>query len=196
MANIYLMADESINLLVNSVIKNWHPDLFKVNLKVGALFALAGRETQPAIKENGHEVEGIIKIVPLKDRVSKGYDVEMILDGDEWKDNQHNHKIAVIDHLLSRLEVKKPKKKKDKKKLAVHGTDDEVKQHEPDEFITDDIGRPVLKIRRGDWNAGFGFREVVERHGLFSPESRNLDKASIIVAAALRIYKEETAKID
>lgn len=192
MAGIYIKADEMVHSLANLAVKNWYPDLQKVKLQIGILFVLSARESQPALKENGHPVEGTIKIVPLKDRVTKGFDVEILIDGDEWKTHHDEHKIALLDHLLCRLEVKKPKKKKKKKNQATtHGTDEEREEHEEAEFITDDIGRPALKLKKGDWNAGFGFSEVVERHGNYSLEARNIDKARYTVDSALKIYKED-----
>lgn len=190
MASIYMKADEKINTLVTYAIDNWHPDLSKSKVKVGVLFVLSARESQPPLKENGHQVEGTIKIVPLKDRVTKDFDVEMLLDGDEWGHGKNEHHLALIDHLLSRLEVRKPKQKKKKKSKgsdgAVHGSDEDRKEHEDPEFMTDDIGRPILKLRKGDWNAGIGFRDVVERHGGFSIEQRNLEKAQAVVDAVCR----------
>lgn len=189
MASIYMKADANIHSLVDHAISSWHPDLAKTKVKVGVLFVLAARESQPPLKENGHHVEGTVKIVPLKDRVTKDFDVEMLLDGDEWTAGKSEHHLALVDHLLSRLEVRRPKKKKKKSKGsegAVHGSDEERKDHEEQEFLTDDIGRPIIKLRKGDWNAGIGFRDVVDRHGGFSVEKRNLDKAQIIIDGVCR----------
>jgi hypothetical protein len=186
LANIYVKTDESIMTLVNHVMQQWHSDLAKARVRVGVLFALSARESQPALKENGHAVDGTIKIVPLKDRVTKDFDVEMLLDGDEWGANKQEHRLAIIDHLLMRLEVRKPKLKK-KKKRVVHGDNTEREDHEEPEFLSDDIGRPILKLRKGDWNAGIGFRDVVVRHGAYSIEARNLERARVIVEEAIKM---------
>jgi hypothetical protein len=186
MASIYFKADSSVVAVVNEAIKKWHPELSKAQIQIGILFAVSGKDDQPAIKEAGHPVDGIIKIVTLKDRVTKGFDAEMILDGDSWKQMGDDDRLAFIDHLLSRLELKKPKKKKDKKNDAVHGDDEEQEEFEESEFLQDDIGRPVLKTRKWDWNAGFGFREVVERHGAHAPECHHLNHAKSIVDSAMK----------
>jgi hypothetical protein len=194
MASIYIKAE--VSEFVDHAIKHWHPDLNRVKVKIGTLFVMSTRETQPALKEGGHPVEGTIKIVPLKDRVTKDFDVEMLLDCDEWQRGKTEHRLALVDHLLSRLEVKKPKPKKKKKSRgsegAVHGTDEERANHEEPEFMTDDSGRPMLKLRKGDWNTGIGFRDVVERHGRFSVEHRNLDRAQAMVAAVLKNMVQES----
>ena len=140
--SIYFKADQATVNLVGDAVRTWHPELRKAQIIVGVLFAVSNKEGQAAIKEAGHEVDGIIKIVPLKDRVSKGFDVEMILDGDSWKQKGEKYNIAFVDHLLSRLELKKPKSKKSKNEKA----SDESEAQEEAEYMQDDIGRPVLKI--------------------------------------------------
>ncbi len=197
MSSLYMRADERIAELVATAMTSWHPTLTKAGVKIGILFVLSARESQPALKENGHPVEGTIKIVSLKDRVSKGFDVEMLLDGDEWSHNQEPHKLALVDHLLSRLEIRKPKAKKKKKAKgsegAVHGEDGEREEHEEQEFMMDDIGRPIIKIRKADWRAGNGFREVVERHGPYSVEYRTTQQAWMIVETATVTNSEQSA---
>lgn len=180
-----MTANADIHALVAKTMKDWHPDLIKAQVKIGVIMALAARETQPALKENGHQVEGTIKIVSPKDRISKNYDAEMLLDGDEWTSDRPEHKVAKIDRLLCRLEMKKPKPKKKKHKAAVHGSEEETAQHEEPEFETDDGGRPKLKIRKGDWNSGYGFRDVVLRHGNFAPEIKLLNEAKAIVESVM-----------
>jgi hypothetical protein len=190
MASIFTPAHESVHNLVNHAIRQWYPELLKAKVEIGVLFAISARETQPALKENGHPVPGTIKIVSPKDRISKKYDVELILDGDEWGSDSAQHQLAKIDSFLARLEIKKPKPKKPKKsKATVHGNDEENQQHQPDEFMVDDAGRPKLRLRKGDWNAGYGSREVVERHGQFAPEVLSLDKAQAVVQAALQFHR-------
>ncbi len=48
----------------------------------------------------------------------------------------------------------------------------------------DDLGRPKLKTRLGDWNAGDGFKEVVARHGDYAAEFENLSRAMTAANAA------------
>jgi hypothetical protein len=191
MPTIYVKADQTIHDLANEVIKQWYQDLHKVKLQLGILFAISGRESQPAVTENGYQVDGITKIVPLRDRITKGFDVELIIDFDFWKNGKREHHVALLDDLLVRLEVKRPKPKKKKKvrgsAAAVHGTDEERDEHTEAEFITDDIGRPVLKKRKGDYSAGIGYQSVIERHGGYAPEHGNLERAMAVRDAAMRV---------
>ena len=46
------------------------------------------------------------------------------------------------------------------------------------------MGRPKLKIKLGDWNAGDGFKVVVERHGDYANEVVQLKKVNALVAEA------------
>ncbi len=183
MPSIYFPADNNIVTLVQYIQRERHPEQIKARVEIGVLMALSGRETQPALKEHGQAVEGTIKIIAPKDRVSKKFDVEMILDGDEWKTNNHHHQIGLIDHLLARLELRKPKIKK-KKKQHHQGTDEEQAQVAEEEFVTDDGGRPMLRMRKSDIYVGVGFRDVIERNGRFAPEFRAIEKASIVAEAA------------
>lgn len=188
MASVYFKADDSVKTIIGDVIRQWHPDLMKSQITIGILFAVSAKDDQPAIKEAGYAVDGTIKIVPLKDRVTKCFDVEIILDGDAWKTKSEKHRIAFIDHLLSRLELKKPTKQKNKKSDAVHGEDEDREEHDSEdnqEYLTDDIGRPVFKMRKCDWNAGLGFRDVVERHKLFAPECDSVNNAKLIIDSVI-----------
>lgn len=184
MGSIYFQADKGVYDLAYRTIEKWHGELRKADIRIGILFALSTKEDQPAIRQSGYPVDGMIKIVPLKDRITKNFDVEIILDGQEWRNRTEAYSTALIDHLLCRIELKKPKPKKPKKNNSAHGSETEKESLEQSEFITDDIGRPVLKIRPWDWNAGFGFREVVERHGDNAPECKKVKEAQVIIDAS------------
>lgn len=189
MANVYVKADDSIITMVHRCIDNWYPDFVKVKLLVGILFVIGDNEKSPPLKENGQPTDGLIKIVSMKDRVSKGFDVEMILDTDEWNRGRDKHKVALLDHLLSRVEVKRPKKKK--KNTTVHGSDEEKEQHD-EEFLFDASGRPALKIRKSDLNSVIGFKEVIERHGPFAPEHVRMMIANDVTSTAMAEFRAAT----
>jgi hypothetical protein len=48
----------------------------------------------------------------------------------------------------------------------------------------DDIGRPKLRLKKGDWNAGDGFRDVVARHGDHAAEFENIRRAYAVACEA------------
>ena len=89
---------------------------------------------------------------------------------------------------MCRIELKKPKSSKPKKSNTDNGSDEEREEHDKEEsaeYLTDDLGRPVYKLRKYDWNAGVGFRNVVERHKNFAPEYDLISNAKIIVDSVI-----------
>lgn len=193
--SIFFPADDSVMALVQKVMKDNHEDLVKARVDIGVTFALSSKEEQPALKEHGAQSFGYMKIVPPKDRVRKNIDVELWLDGDEWGTDSDLTRYAKIDHLLQRIEVKKPKVKKNKKgKPAAHGSDEENQQHEESEFLTDAGGKAILKPRKPDLFVPGGYREVIERNGKHAPECMILDHARRLMDMAVKVFEEEEAQ--
>lgn len=123
-----------------------HYDL--VNVKIDFLFAYpehdeaTGKAKGDAIKVGGYPALGVTRKVSLKDRAKGLGDAEICLDGDWWKDAHTIEKEALLDHELTHIAVT-PRK--------------------------DDLGRPVLKLRKHDIHVGW-FSEVAARHGNHSQE--------------------------
>lgn len=155
MPTTYSQADDATMSLVTKTIADFHPELMKHDVIVGVL--IAANPDGPAVKHAGYAAAAKIKIVPLKDRLTKGYDAEMLIDNDHWKDCRKEHKIALLDHELSHIEV-----------ARTRGGGVKL----------DDLGRPKLKLLPGDIVQSDGFRDVVKRHGEYAPEVITLKKAS------------------
>lgn len=193
--SIFFPADDGVMALVKKVMKDNHEELVRANVDVGLTFALSSKEEQPALKEHGQPTFGYTKIVAPKDRVRKSIDVELWLDGDEWGTDNAETRYAKLDHLLQRIEVKKPKPKKPKKgKKAVHGSDEENKEHEEAEFLVDAGGKAVLKMRKPDLFVPGGYREVIERNGKYAPEISILDRARYLADNAVKVFTDEEAE--
>jgi hypothetical protein len=173
MGNIYFKASEEHHKIAYNVMSKYHSDLSKARVQIGLLLTLSNKEDQPAIKDGAF---GLIKIVPVKDRVTKQFDVELIVDGDIWN-KKPELRDPLIDHLLNKLEVKKPKPKK---------TDKAKSDDEEMDVLVDDIGRPVIKMRKCDLNAVAGFSEVASRHGDISIEVLQLKEMSSKIEAAIK----------
>lgn len=158
-------ADWPVTLLAN-VMKQYHPRLSDLEVRVGILMAY--NADGPPVKHGGYPALAKIKPVPLKDRVTKGFDAELLIDEQAWKELSKETQAALLDHELSHLSLV-------------------VKEDENGREIVqiDDIGRPKLKTVPGDWNTGDGFREVVARHGEASIEFENARKAHAYATAAL-----------
>src|SRR5579862_8211422 len=141
--------------------RRWHPALAEAGVQVGVL--LASNPDGDAIVHNGYAALACIKVVALKDRVTKEYDAELLIDEHEWDGLGEPGRIATLDHELSHLRlVPLP-----------------PKQVEPGgpAWKLDDLGRPRLKTVPGDWQGGDGFSAVVERHGSHAVEYHNLAMA-------------------
>lgn len=146
-----LASDENKELLAEAM-RRWHAELNEQGVRVE--FILASREDLgPAVRHGGYPALATIRVVPLKDRLTKGYDAELVVDDLEFNRLSTAGKMALLDHELTHLELKRSK-------TGV--------------LLVDDLGRPKLRARKGDWNAGDGFAAVVQRHGEQAIEFSNL----------------------
>lgn len=171
----YQLPDPDIRILVNETLAANHPDLQECGLIVGVL--MATNPDGPAIKNGGHPALACVKVVSLKDRVTKGYDVEILIDQHGWDELNAAQKIAVVDHELTHVN-------------RVPNTPKAMKSGEA-AWKIDDIGRPKVKLRKGDWMPGDGFSEVVSRHGENAVEFLNISRAMLYANAAKNKNKEE-----
>ena len=170
----YQLADIDTLDLVRRVMQRSHGPLFEAAVQVGVL--MASNPDGPAVKHGGYAAFATIKIVGLKDRVTKQYDAEMLIDESEWNQFREGHRTALIDHELSHLTLVKLSPKE----LRAARSEDSNAPW----WKLDDLGRPKLKTVPGDWNAGDGFKEVVQRHGDFAIEYLNLQSAKAKADAA------------
>lgn len=145
----YERAGTDIDELIRETIEEHYAEtLGKAEVTVAAVLKFApldketGKPKGPALKLHGWPCAATIKITPILQRVLDVPDAIMTIDGDRWPKWADERKAAIIDHELCHL----------------------VAEIENDIVITDDIGRPKLRMREHDWQTG-GFREIVERHG-------------------------------
>lgn len=185
MGTVYWKADDSIVRSVYDVMKRYHGDLHDHGVKIGVIMAMSGSEEGSALKLHGYPVAAMVKVVSLKDRIVKDYDVEMLVDAMLWKESNEKRREALIDHELSHLAIKRKKPQKPKK--------GEV-QKESDalgEVVYDDIGRPVVKTIKADYNIGDGFLNVIRRHQDASFETQNINAAMNIIESVLEAGDEQ-----
>jgi hypothetical protein len=165
--------------------EKYHHDLHSNKVKIGTIMAMSSSEESTALKLHGYPVAAMVKIVPLKDRITKEYDVEMLIDASLWKESTEKRKTALIDHELSHLAIKrkkpdKPKKGEPVKEVCALG-----------EVVYDDIGRPVVKTIKADYNVGDGFLHVIQRHQDESFETININNAMNIIEQALEVIPDD-----
>ena len=187
MGTVYWKADASIVAFIDNVMENYHQDLHINKVKIGTIMAMSSSEETTALKLHGYPVAAMVKIVPLKDRITKEYDVEMLVDAALWKESSIKRKTALIDHELSHLAVKRKKPEKPKKGEPVKESGN------LGEVVYDDIGRPVVKTVKADYNVGDGFLHVIQRHQEESFETININNAMNIIEQAL---ETETIEIE
>lgn len=200
-------ADDSVYADVERVIKAWHKDLADNKVKVGIIFAYDPKG--PAVMHAGYPAYATVRILSLRDRVSKDYDVEVLIDAELWKSSEQAHKDAILDHEFSHVEVKRHKPKKKAKRRPEEDDFDTLGEDPPDvvetqedeedergEVMLDDNGRPMLKTRKGDWNGGDGFKAVAARHGDFAIEVLNSDRVRAMIDSVVTPTTYRTVAAD
>lgn len=160
MATTYAIAEPSAVALLNHAL-SWHVSLRECNAKFGLL--TAHNPDGPAVKHGGYPAAACVRVVPLKDRLTKGYDAEILLDGDYIDGISEARLLAILDHELSHF-ARVPNKPKAIKRGELP-------------WKMDDLGRPKLRLVKADRNVGDMFLNVIERHGDDAQEFANLRDA-------------------
>jgi hypothetical protein len=152
---------------VRLMIDQHHPRLAEAGVKVGIMVAY--NPDGDALTHGGYPAAASMKVVKLKDRITKGYDAELSVDERVWRDLTDAQRLALLDHELCHIDTVDVPEKQLK----------ELRGENPSAVAwkTDDIGRPKLRSVPGNWNAGDGFTQVVARHGMNAIEYRNIDHA-------------------
>lgn len=166
MPTTYSLADPDVLNDLARVVERWHQPLADAEVKWGVL--MAANDSGPAVKHGGYPAAASVRIVPLKDRLTKGYDAEIVIDLVWWERARQKHRTALLDHEVSHVT------------LATVAKDSEGNTH----VGRDDLGRPKLKLAKGDWSAGDGFEAVCRRHGEWAVEFENLHKCFAVAKAA------------
>jgi len=151
----YELASREVKDLAQSILRKHetHKPLLNAGVTIDLVMAHAdldddtGEPTNDAITHNGHKALGLTRKIALKDRVLGRADAEIVLDGDWWEDANEKEREGLLDHELHHIQLKL--------------RDGEVHR--------DDIGRPLLKLRRHDVEISW-FHIVAQRNGQFSQE--------------------------
>lgn len=171
MSVTYTKADADVMAVVQAMRDRYHEFLRQADVRIGVL--MAANENGDAVTHGGYPALAKIKIVPLRDRITKGFDAEIHIDQSRWDSFSDERKAAVIDHELSHITTKLNADPESELSWAV-----------------DDIGRPKLSSVKGDWNVGDGFAAVVARHGSEAVEFENIRIAKESADMAMDAGKE------
>lgn len=161
MPTTYQIADADVMSVLENTIAEFRRELDGV--KIGVLMAV--NDTGDAVKHGGYPALATVKIVPQKDRITKNYDAEIVIDEKAWDSMNKKCRVALLHHELMHLELN----------IDGEGT-----------IKLDDNGRPKLKMRRGDFNAGDGFRDVCAIHGEYAAELQSYRMALSRAEAAAK----------
>ncbi len=154
MAAVYEQADESVHQMAREILEANHkerlrmPDQSFVILCIMFASKEDGESDEAPLKDGRYPAAGAISVIPYKQRVDKRADAEVLLDKREWEDATEPQQRALLDHLITHLELQR---------------DDQGL------LKTDDAGRPKLQVRLCDWFLK-GFREIAQRYGDDAPE--------------------------
>lgn len=152
--------------MCRKLMEQFHPLSVEAGVKVDLLFAFpdydetTGEPTNDALKSQGYKCLGVARKVSLKDRTKGHGDAEITLDGDWWEKASEEEQRALLDHELQHL-VATAKR--------------------------DDLGRPILKMRKHDTQVGW-FAVIAQRHGVHSQERK---QAASIVEVLGQFYFPE-----
>ncbi len=105
---VYQKANKETLAVVSKTMGQFYGGLRDADVQVQTLMAYPNRDdngdpTGPAIVVNGSPAVACIKILNLKQRVARGFDVELTLDGDQWTEKSDEERTAIADHELRHL---------------------------------------------------------------------------------------------
>lgn len=155
----YDQAPEEVRDRITKLIRRFHPDLEKVQVRIDLLMASTDAEDAHAVTLGGYPCYAVVKILGPKERAMERGDAEIVIDRDEYEAMTPERRDALLDHELYHLEIRRDKVGQPKR---------------------DDHQRPLLKMRKHDFNVGW-FHEIARRHGV----------ASIEVSQALSLREEQ-----
>lgn len=152
MPTTYKKADETVTNLAAELIAEFptHESLTENRVRIDYVFAYGERDEVTgdvigdALKHHGVKALGIAKKLSLKERGLGRGDAEICLDADWWVTAEHEERRALLDHELHHFAATSKR---------------------------DEMGRPVLKMRKHDYDFGW-FAVIAHRHGQHSQERK------------------------
>ncbi len=158
MPNTYEQPSQDLRDMVQAALERYHPILHQCGVTIAILFIddidEESGESHQALKCNGYPAAATIAINPLKLRALKLADALMVLDAKSWSELDVEEQIALVDHELHHLQVRGF----DRGFVGLNGAGKIDRSAK-----VDDQRRPVLKLRKHDWQLG-GFAVVAKRH--------------------------------
>lgn len=154
MSKSYSKAPDECGERVAHLLKLFHPDLVKAGVTVD-LISIANDDGEPCLTHQGYPAAAVVRIVDSKGRTMGRGDAEIVIDEAYYIGLTDAEKDALLDHELYHIELKMRTNKE---------TGEEM-------LALDENGRPKLKLRKHDVQAGW-FSEIAKRHGAASLERK------------------------
>lgn len=147
MGTTFEPCDKSVALLVQDILNTYpeHEELRDAEPKIDLVFASNDDPDKRPLKLHGTTAYAIARKIGLKDRAMGRGDCEIAIDLGWWKEAGELERRALLDHELYHFAVDLGKR--------------------------DDLGRPVIWIRKHDFQFGW-FKHIAERHGSASVERK------------------------
>lgn len=158
MPTTYQQCPEDVTEFAAKVLQKYHPDLAEAGVTIEYLFANSDAEDERPLMMRGQACAAIVKLYPLDDRAAGCKDAKIRIDEKWWKDAGIDLRTAMLDHEHHHLQFAK-----------VWRNEDQALQ-----WKTDDLGRPKLKMKNHDAEAGVFF-DVIQRHAEKSLDFRQVN---------------------
>lgn len=151
-----LVKDPDVHQLIAAVVEKYHGDLVTHEVSIGAEWCTPGENDDAGspLKLHGYACAAVVRVTPLKQRLHGVPDAVITLDKHHWIGLSDEERAALIDHECLHLQLQRDSE---------------------GSVVGDDAGRPKLKMRLHDVQAGW-FLAIADRHGEHSPEIQQARK--------------------
>lgn len=167
-AKIYENAPDAINHSIDHVLQTWHPDLKEAGLRVAALFVYKlDTETGtllPCLRLHGAPAAATIRRLSDREKANREFDVEITIDKAQWESFQPPSRLALLDHELTHVVLKKHPK-----------TGILLKTEE---------GHVIVRLQQDDFTLT-GFTGIVARHGTQALEWQSVERVQSALSTIL-----------
>ena len=159
MPTTYEPCPQSVADFAARVLNEFHPELAQASVTIDYAFAVNEDEDEHAMKIRGQRVLARVKLYNLEDRARGRDDAKICIDKVWWDGAEESERKAVMDHEHEHLQFSKVWRDEDGALC----------------WKTDDLGRPKLKLKNHDAEAGI-FMNVIQRHGDASADLANIKR--------------------
>lgn len=155
---MYTKFPKEVELLANELRCEYYPTLNEFDVHIGIILV----KVEDGLIDKGVNVCGTLKVMDTLDRLTKGYDIELLLDEEVWQGAPLEEQKAILDYFLFQIELVPNSNK------AIDNGEEPYK--------IDELGRPRLRLKKADWQSGGGYNEMVKRYKKISVEYKNLQE--------------------